>query len=97
MTGDWCAGKRALVFPAPGDKVAAMTTTYQINADELDAGFVERVKAAFPHKRIEIVVTEADETSDLLADPARRERLLRAAADVEAGRNIVVPDQRMFR
>ena len=74
-----------------------MTTTYQINADQLDTGFVERVKAAFPHKLIEIVVTEADETSTLLSDPARRERLLRAVADVEAGRNIVVPDQSLFQ
>ena len=74
-----------------------MTTTYQLNADKLDAGFVEKVKAAFPHKLIEIVVTEADETGSLLNDPARRERLLRAAADVEAGRNIVVPDQSLFQ
>lgn len=74
-----------------------MTTSFQLNADELDAAFVERVKAAFPHKLIEIVVTEADETASLLADPARRERLLRAAADVEAGRNVVVPDQSTFR
>ena len=74
-----------------------MTTTYQIHADQLDAGFVERVKAAFPHKLIEIVVTEADETSALLSDPVRRERLLRAAADVEAGRNLVVPDQSLFQ
>lgn len=74
-----------------------MTTTGQINADLLDAGFVERVKAAFPHKLIEIVVTEADETASLLSEPARRERLLRAAADVEAGSNIVVPDQSLFQ
>ena len=74
-----------------------MTTTFQLNADELDAVFVERVKATFPHKLIEIVVTEADETSSLLADPARRERLLRAVADVEAGQNVVVPDQNLFR
>jgi hypothetical protein len=74
-----------------------MTTSFQLNADELDAAFVEHVKAAFAHKPIEIVVTEADETASLLADPVRRERLLRAAADVEAGRNVVVPDQSTFR
>lgn len=73
-----------------------MTAAFQLNADELDATFVERVKAAFPHKFIEITVTEADETASLLADPARRERLLRAAADVEAGRNVVVADQGIF-
>jgi hypothetical protein len=74
-----------------------MTAAFQLNTDELDATFVERVKAAFPHKLIEIVVTEADETASLLANPARRERLLRAAAEVEAGRNVVVPDQSLFQ
>lgn len=39
-----------------------MTTTCQINADQLDTGFVERVQAAFPHKLIEIVVTEPDQS-----------------------------------
>ena len=73
------------------------TAVFQLNADELEATFVERVKAAFPHKLIEIVVSEAAETSALLSDPARHERLLRAAADVEAGRNVVVPDQSQFR
>ena len=74
-----------------------MTTSFQLNADELDAAFVERVKTVFAHKLIEIVVTEADETAALLADPARRERLLGAVADVEAGRNLVVPDQSVFQ
>ncbi len=74
-----------------------MTAAFQLNADELDSTFIERVKAAFPHKLIEIVVSEADETSNLLSDPVRRERLLRAAADVDAGRNVVVPDQSQFR
>jgi PHD/YefM family antitoxin component YafN of YafNO toxin-antitoxin module len=55
------------------------------------------VKAAFPQKLIEMTVSEADETAALLADGARRERLLRAAADVEAGRNVVVPEQSQFR
>jgi hypothetical protein len=74
-----------------------MTTTYRLHADELDPTFVDQVKAAFAHKMIEIQVTEADETDDLLSDPKRRERLLRAVADVEAGRNMVVPDQAQFR
>lgn len=73
-----------------------MTTTFHLNADELDATFIERIKAVFPHRQIEIAITEADETDSLLADPDRRERLLRALNDVEAGRNVVVPDQSLF-
>lgn len=40
---------------------------------------------------------ETDETDYLLRSPANREKLLAAVADVEAGRNIVVPDQTPFR
>ena len=74
-----------------------MTTTYRLHVDELDSTFVETVKAAFAHKMIEIQVMEADETDDLLSDAERRERLLRAVADVEAGRNVMVPDQAQFQ
>lgn len=74
-----------------------MRTNSQINANELDAGFIARVQAAFAHKETEIGVTEADETASLLSDPVRRERLLRAAADVEAGQHVVVPDQSLFQ
>ncbi|MEA3207535.1 MAG: hypothetical protein QOE70_592 [Chthoniobacter sp.] len=41
--------------------------------------------------------TATDETDYLLASPANREHLLRVVADVEAGRNLVTPDQTMFQ
>lgn len=74
-----------------------MTTTYRLHVDELDPTFVDRVKAAYADKVIEIQVMEADETDDLLSSDERRERLLRAAADVADGKNLVVPDQSQFR
>jgi antitoxin YefM len=74
-----------------------MYTIYRLNADELDSKFLESLKSAFGHKQIEIAVSEADETDYLLRSPANRERLLKAAADVEAGRNLVTPDQTTFR
>ena len=40
---------------------------------------------------------ETDQTEYLLRSPANREKLLAAVADVEAGRNLVVPDQTPFR
>ena len=74
-----------------------MFTIYRLNADEFDLNFLESLKAAFPHKEIEIAVAEADETEYLLRSPANREKLLQAVADVEARRNVVVPDQTLFR
>jgi antitoxin YefM len=74
-----------------------MFTIYRLNADDLDANFLESLKAAFPHKEIEIAIGEADETEYLLRSPANRERLLQAVSDVEAGRHVVEPDQTLFR
>ena len=75
-----------------------MQTTYQINTDELDDRFVASIKAAFPRRNVTIAVNdEADETEYLLSDPARKERLLRAIDDINHGRNLVTPDQSLFR
>ena len=41
--------------------------------------------------------TAEDETDYLLSSPANHEHLLRVVADIRAGRNIVSPDQTMFR
>ncbi len=74
-----------------------MTTTFHLNTDELDATFIERVKAVFPHQQIAIAVTEADETDRIMANPELRDRLLRAIDDIEHGRNLVTPDQSVFQ
>jgi antitoxin YefM len=74
-----------------------MFTIYRTNADDLDERFLESLKAAFKHKQVEIAVSEADETDYLLRSPANREHLLKALADVEQGRNVVVPDPQPFQ
>ena len=74
-----------------------METIYQLNADDLNEDFLEGLKAAFKHKDIEIVVYERDETAYLLRSPANRDQLLKAIADVEQNRNVVVPDQEQFQ
>lgn len=74
-----------------------METIYQLNADDLNEDFLERLKASFKHKEIEIVVYERDETAYLLRSPANREHLLKALADLEQGRNVVVPEQEQFQ
>ncbi|MGD9563757.1 MAG: hypothetical protein AB7F88_17150 [Pyrinomonadaceae bacterium] len=74
-----------------------MQTIYQLNADDLDVKILESIKAQFMHKEIELVVFERDETEYLSSSSSNREALLRAIADVEAGRNLITPDQEQFR
>lgn len=73
-----------------------METVFRLNADELDEQFLASVRATFPHKKIEIAAAEVDETAHLLRSEANRERLLRAVADVEAGRNLVTVSASQF-
>ena len=74
-----------------------METIYQLNADDLNEDFLEGLKASFKHKEIEIVVYERDETGYLMRSAANREHLLKAVADIEQNRNLVVPDQEQFQ
>jgi antitoxin YefM len=66
-----------------------MQTIYQINADDLDSALLESIKLQFKHKKIEIFVSEIDETEYLMRSPANREYLLRAVQDVENNQNLI--------
>jgi antitoxin YefM len=66
-----------------------MQSVYRIQAKDLDDRFLENLKALWGDREIEIVVSEADETSDLMANEANRQHLLKAIGDVENRRNLV--------
>lgn len=74
-----------------------MNAVFHLDANELDESFLSGLKQTFQHRRLEIVVREVDETEYLLSSPANKRELLTALADVEAGRNLVVADQSVFR
>lgn len=74
-----------------------MYTVYHLNADELSSEFIESIKTLFPHKTIEIAVTEAeiierDETDYLLKNPTNRARLLEAIENVQRQRDLITVD-----
>jgi antitoxin YefM len=74
-----------------------MDVIYHVKADELDQTFLDALKAMFKDREIEIAVYERDETAYLLRSPINRERLLRAATDVESLQNLVTPEQEQFQ
>jgi antitoxin YefM len=66
-----------------------MSTVYRLKASELDRNFLEKIKAIFGDKEIEIVVTEFDETEYLLNSESNKNRLLRAVENIKEGQNLV--------
>ncbi len=66
-----------------------MSTVYRLKASELDRNFLEKIKAIFGDKEIEIIVTEFDESEHLLNSESNKNRLLRAVENVKEGQNLV--------
>ncbi len=60
-----------------------MKNTYRLNANELNASFLDRLKAEYGNRAIEITITPLDETEYLLANPANRTRLLDAIDNIQ--------------
>lgn len=72
-----------------------MTTTFRAHISEIDQDFLQRLKAMFKGKEIEIIVHETqdmDETSYLLSDPENRKHLLASHARVESREGLVEVD-----
>lgn len=66
-----------------------MSTTYRLKASELDLDFLERLKAAYGDRQIEITVCEVSETDSLLKSDANKHRLLDAIANVKQEKKLV--------
>jgi len=66
-----------------------MQISYRLNANELDNNFLESLKAAFQDKEMEIIISENDETTFLLHNPANRKRLLTAVENIQPRSNLV--------
>jgi len=66
-----------------------MYSIYRLNANELDAEFVEGLKTLFKDKEIEIAVYEVDETDYLTRSEANKKRLLAAMKNVEQKHDLV--------
>ncbi len=73
-----------------------MSTTFRLNADELEASFVEKIKTLFSHKNIAVTIYEEDETDYLSSTRANRDRLDRAISDIREGKNMVKVDPGIF-
>ncbi|NJN95868.1 MAG: hypothetical protein HC875_18060 [Anaerolineales bacterium] len=66
-----------------------MYSIYRLNANELDAEFVEGLKTLFKDKEIEIAVYEIDETDYLTRSEANKKRLVAAINNVEQRAKLV--------
>lgn len=66
-----------------------MSKIYRLKASELDLDFLEEMKATFGDKKIEIIVSQFDETEYLLKSEVNKNRLLKAVDNVKNRQNLI--------
>ena len=63
-----------------------MTTTFELNANELDTRFIKAIKTLFGDRKIKVTVdVEMDETEYLLRSEANRKALLESIKQAKNG------------
>jgi antitoxin YefM len=68
-----------------------MSTVYRVKASEIDGAFLDKIKATFGNKEIEIVISQLnqDETEYLFNSEANKNRLLTAIENIKTQKNLV--------
>ena len=68
-----------------------MTTTFHVEASELDSNFLKKIQSLFEDKKLIITVEEDMDTTDyLLSSEANRERLKQSIQEAKDGKLISV-------
>jgi len=74
-----------------------MQVSFVLDSNELDNSFINKLKEMFKNKRIELSITESDDTEYLCASKTNKEILNTSIANIENGTNLVIADAKLFQ
>jgi len=74
-----------------------MHASFILDSNELDYSFIDKLKVMFQNKRIELLVSETDDTEYLFASKANKETLLESITNIENNQNLVIVDTKLFQ
>lgn len=66
-----------------------METTIRINTDLLSTDIIEGIKRMFPHKTVDIIIQEADETDFILNRPEFAKELEKRISGYEKRKKVI--------
>ena len=66
-----------------------MSSEFRLNTDDLTPELIDRIKILFPHKDVEILIYEKDETDYLLSNEVNKKHLLDAVTRVEKKEGLI--------
>ena len=74
-----------------------MQTHFILDSSELDYSLIDKLKVLFQNKRIELIISESDDTSYLLSSPKNKEILLNSIKNIENNDKVVFADKKLFK
>lgn len=74
-----------------------MHASFILDSNELDYSFIDKLKVMFKNKRIELSVSETDDTEYLCASKTNKEALVSSIANIENNQNLVIADSKLFQ
>jgi len=73
-----------------------MQASFVLDSNELNSSFINKLKEMFKNKRIELYVTESDDTEYLCASPSNKDILNTSIANIENETNLTTIDTKLF-
>jgi len=74
-----------------------MQASFILDSNELDYSFIDKLKVMFQNKRIELSVSETDDTEYLRTSTTNKTLVLTSIANIENGQNLVTADAKLFQ
>ena len=74
-----------------------MQASFILDSNELDYSFIDKLKTMFQNKRIELFVSETDDTEYLFASKANQDVLMQSISNISNNENLVVADLKLFQ
>ncbi len=73
-----------------------MQASFVLEGNELDYSFVDKLKVLFGNKKIELLVSETDDTKYLSTSKSNQNQLLSSINNIENNTNLIVANPKIF-
>lgn len=73
-----------------------MNANFVLDSSELNYAFIDKLRAMFQNKRIELSITETDDTEYLSASKVNKELLLESMSNIKNNKNLHTADPKLF-
>lgn len=74
-----------------------MQANFILDSNELDYKLIDKIKEIFQNKRIELTISESDDTEYLFASDVNKETLLNSIDNIEKNEKLIVADSKIFK